>query len=249
MTKLRIWGFLAVLCLLWACNFTEEIHFNEDGTGKLNIHFNGDEMMAMVASMGGDSLPNEKAIDTTLVFKELLEEKKDSIAKLAPEEQAKLKKLEPFSFHMVMDQEKGKMSFDLLSEFKKVEEVNDAFNAFQDASLLGPQAGTSGATPAMGSQEQTTKVNYMFTENSFKRTITIIDEALFKKGMDSLKSAEMFMSGSTYTFKYHFPRKVKSTNVEGATFSLDGKTMTYAVDFLQMMKDPESIVLEVELED
>jgi hypothetical protein len=41
---------------------------------------------------------------------------------------------------------------------------------------------------------------------------------------------------------------VKSTNVEGATFSLDGKTMTYAVDFLQMMKDPESIVLEVELE-
>lgn len=238
--------FLAGLAL--SCNFTEEIHFNEDGSGKLNIHFDGNEMMAMVASMDSTGTP-EKAIDSTLVFKDLLEEKKDSIAQLSPEEQEKLKKLEPFSIRMVVDEEKGMMNFDMFSEFKKVEEVNDAFNAFQDASLMNPPpGGDKQKAPPMGKNNQTTQVKYSFTGSSFKRTIEIVDEELFKKGLDSMQSAEMFLSGSTYTFKYHFPKKVKSVNVEGATFSLDGKTMTYEVDFLQMMKDPESIILEVELE-
>jgi len=142
------------------------------------------------------------------------------------------------------------MNFDMFSEFTKVQEVNDAFNAFQDASLLNPPPGGGAQqTPPMGSKNQTTKVKYNFNGNRFKRTIEIVDLEQFKKEMDSMQSAEMFLSGSTYTFKYHFPKKVKWVNVEGATFSLDGKTMTYEMDFLQMMKDPESIVLEVELDD
>ncbi len=237
-----------VVALVWSCNFVEEIHLNEDGSGKINIHFDGSEMMAMMGAM--DSTNQEKAIDSTIVFKQLLEEKKDSIAQLSPQEQAKLKKLEPFSLHMVMNPEENALRFDLFSEFKKVNEVNDAFNAFQDASAMNPPpGGNPQKSPPMGANNQTTKVEYNFSGNRFKRTITIIDEELFKKATDSLQSAEMFLSGSTYTFKYHFPKKVKSTNVEGATFSLDGKTMTYEVDFLQMMKDPESVILEVELED
>ncbi len=248
MKTIRLFIGLVFASLALACNFTEEIHFNEDGSGKLNIHFDGNEMMEMLASMDSTGTP-EKSIDSTLVFKELLEEKKDSIAKLPLEEQEKLKKLEPFSIRMIVDEEKGKMNFNMFSEFTNVAEVNDAFNAFQDASLMNPPpGGDKQQTPPMGSNNQTTKVNYNFTGNSFKRTIEIVDEELFKKGLDSMQSAEMFLSGSTYTFKYHFPKKVKSVNVEGATFSLDGKTMTYAVDFLHMMKDPESILLEVELE-
>ena len=239
----------AAVALIWSCNFVEEIHLNEDGSGKLNINFDGSEMMAMIGEL--DSTKQEEAIDSTIVFKQLLQEKRDSIAQLSPEEQEKLKKLEPFSLRMIMNPEEKMLRFDLFSEFKSINEVDDAFNAFQDASAMNPPAGgeTQQSTPPMGSNDQATTVNYEFTGNSFKRTMTIIDEELFKKGIDSLQSAEMFLSGSTYTFKYHFPKKVKSTNVEGATFSLDGKTMTYEVDFLQMMKDPESVIIEVELED
>ena len=59
----------------------------------------------------------------------------------------------------------------------------------------------------------------------------------------------MFLSGSTYTLKYHFPRKVKSTTAEEATFSADGKTLIYEVSFLEMMKDPKLLDIEVELEE
>ena len=246
MKRIKFLTAIIIVGLVTACNFTEEIHFNEDGSGKLNIHFDGNEMMATLASMDSTGTP-EKAIDSTLVFGDLLKEKKDSIAQLSPEEQAKLKKLEPFSVRMVVDEEKGKMNFDMFSDFKKVEEVNDAFNAFQEASSLGPAPGTNGPS-SMKSNTPTTQVSYSYQDNTFTREISIVDQELFEKGLDSLQGAEMFLSGSKYTFKYHFPKRIKNVNVEGATFSMDGKTMIYEVGFMDMMKDPESIKIKVELE-
>ena len=138
------------------------------------------------------------------------------------------------------------MMFDLFSEFKNVNEVNDAFSAFQDASSLGPNA--SPQTGTMKPSEQATEVNYTFKKNKFTRTAKIVDQELFQQQVDSLQSAEMFLSGSTYTLKYHFPKKIKSTTVEEATFSQDGKTLIYEVNFLDLMKDPSVLDLEVELE-
>ena len=244
MKKLQFAFIAAIIFLAASCNFTEEIHLEGDGSGKLSINFDGSEMM----DMAGDELAktNEKPIDSIISFKDFLEEKKDSIAQLPKEEQEKLKKLEPFNMRMVMDPEQKVMKFDLFSEFKNVSEVNDAFGAFQDASAIGnnsnPQQGQ------MKPAEQPTEVIYSFNKNKFTRTAKIVDQELFEQQLDSLQGAEMFLSGSTYTLKYHFPKKIKSTTAEEATFSQDGKTLIYEVNFLDLMKDPSVLDLEVELE-
>ncbi|MEW2923233.1 MULTISPECIES: hypothetical protein [Flavobacteriaceae] len=246
MKKIQILILAFVAIFTYSCNFTEEIHLQEDGSGKLSINFDGSELM----EMAGDQMvkENEKPIDSIISFKDLLEEKKDSIAQLSPEEQAKLKKLEPFNMHMVMNPEEKVMKFDLFSNFKNVNEVNDAFNTFREASLMGPKSQPEQATP-MPMSEQSTQVTYTFAKNTFSRTAKIIDEELFQQNIDSLQGSEMFLSGSTYTLKYHFPRRVKSTTAEEATFSADGKTMIYEVSFLEMMKDPKLLDIEVELEE
>jgi hypothetical protein len=233
-----------IATLFVACNFTEEIYFNEDGTGKMSISFDGGEMMQMLPST--DSTQLDKAIDSTLVFKDLLRDKKDSISRLSAEEQAKLKRLEPFSLHMKVEPESGIMNFDMYADFKDVLEVNDAFNTFQNASSIGPIAG--GQSMPENATKETTEVNYSFKKNKFKRETIILNQELFEKTIDSLAGSEMFLSSSTYTFKYHFPKRIKSTNIEEATFSMDGKTMIYEVNFIEMMKDPKSILIEVELE-
>ncbi|MFX0558552.1 hypothetical protein ACOCEA_17250 [Maribacter sp. CXY002] len=235
---------IVIAILFVACNFTEEIYFKTDGSGKLNIGFDGSEMMQMIPET--DSIVSEGVIDSTLVFKDFLREKKDSIAKLPLEEQANLEKLEPFSLHMQVDATNGIMNFEMFTNFMEVSEVNDAFNTFQNASTMGPAA--SGKPMAKNGGNEATQVDYTFTGNTFSRKTVIKDQKLFQKSIDSLQSAEMFLSGSTYTFRYHFPKKVKFTNVDEATFSMDGKTMIYEVNFLEMMKDPESIHIEVELE-
>ncbi|WP_405383990.1 hypothetical protein [Maribacter sp. LLG6340-A2] len=244
MKFLKIFTAVIITVLFVACNFTEEIYFNENGSGKMSIAFDGGEMLQMLPET--DSTKLEEVIDSTLVFKDLLIEKKDSIAKLSPEQQAKLKRLEPFKLHMKVDAENGIMNFDMYTDFKNVTEVNDAFNSFQSASAIGPISG--GKSMPGGATEEATQVKYSFKRNKFKRETIILDQTLFANSIDSLAGAEMFLSGSTYTFKYHFPRRVKFTNIEEATFSMDGKTMVHEVNFLEMMKDPESMVIEVELE-
>lgn len=245
MFKFRFWSLLLVLALVSACNFTEEIYLNDDGSGKISINFDGSEMM----DMGGDDMmkSGEKAIDSVISFKSFLEEKKDSIATLTQEEQDRLKKLEPFSMHMVMNPETKVMKFDMYSDFKNVEEVGDAFNTFQDASSLSP-GGKNQASPG-GISNQSTEVNYSFKANTFKRTAKIIDTVLQKQGLDSLAGAAMFLSNSMYKLKYHFPKRVKSSSAEAATFSADGKTLFYEVSFLSYMKNPDTLNIEVELED
>lgn len=244
MFKFRFWSILIVLTLLSACNFTEEIYLKDNGSGKISISFDGSEMM----DMAGEEMikGEEKVIDSVISFKSFLEEKKDSIATLSIEEQAKLKKLEPFNLHMVMNPETKVMKFDMYSEFDHIAEVGDAFNAFQDASSFGP--GPKNQAPPAGMGNQSTKVDYSFKSNTFKRTARIIDSVLQQQSLDSLAGAEMFLSSSTYKLKYHFPRRVKSSSAEAATFSADGKTLFYEVSFLSYMKNPDTLNIEVELE-
>ena len=245
MKKIQLLIGAIILGLAISCNFTEEIHLKEDGSGKLSINFDGSELMQMAGEEMAKT--NEKAVDSIISFKELLEERKDSIAQLPPEEQAKLKRLEPFDLRMVMNPDEKVMTFDLFSDFSDISEMNDAFNTFQEASLLGP--GSAKQPTPVPASEQSTEVNYTFAKNKFTRTAKIIDEALFQQSMDSLQGAEMFLSGSTYTLKYHFPKRVKSTTAENATFTADGKTMIYEVSFLELMKNPSLLDLEVVLED
>lgn len=241
MKQLRL--VFAALTLVWAasCNFTEEIYFEDDGSGKLSISFDGSELMAM----GGEEMAKEKAIDSTMSFRDLLIEKKDSIAQLPIEEQEKLKKLEPFNLHMVMNPETKEMKFDMYSEFKNIAEMNDAFNTFQSAGTLDQKQGNN-SLPMMGNSA--TKVEYTYKKRKFSRKARILDKALHQQALDSMASAEMVLSSSNYTLKYHFPKRVKSTSLEGATFSADGKTMIYTVNFLAAIKDPTKLNVEVELE-
>ena len=63
------WAVL-ITVLFVACNFTEEIHFNKDGSGKMNIGFDGSEMLQMIPE--SDSISTKEVIDSTLVFKDFL---------------------------------------------------------------------------------------------------------------------------------------------------------------------------------
>ena len=58
----------------------------------------------------------------------------------------------------------------------------------------------------------------------------------------------MFLGESTYTLKYHFPRKIKTISAEKALFSQDGKSFTLEIGFLELLENPKVLDIEVELE-
>ncbi len=235
-----------------SCQFSENIYINEDGSGKMEFSFDGSELMLMA----GDKMTEgsgEKEVDSTFKFKELFNEKKDSISKLTTEEQEKLKALENFSMHMFMSAEKKKMKFELFTDFKNANELKDMFTALNSASNLQGKKGAKLNDPnnpfSSMANGGNTELKYSFDKGVFKRSVKVKNQELQKQTADSLGSAAMMFANSKYKLNYHFPRKIKSVSKEGALFSEDRKSVTIEYGLMEYMKDPEIMNLEVILED
>lgn len=234
-----------------SCQFSENIYINEDGSGKMSLVFDGTQLM----KMAGDKMAedNEKAIDSTFSFKEFLAEKKDSISKLTEEEQAKLKSLEPFNMHMVMNPETSEMKFDMFTNFKSVNELQDMFKAMNNFSNLKGKGGAKANDPnnpfsAFG-DGGASNLKYEYDGKTFKRVAKITDKETYEKLSDSLGQMAAMMGSSKYKLNYHFPKPIKSVSNESAMFSADRKSFTVEFDFMDYIMDPEALNLEVVLED
>ncbi|WP_438425385.1 hypothetical protein [Aquimarina macrocephali] len=237
--------------LLVGCQFSENLNLNEDGTGKITINFDGSELMKM-----GEGQVTEKKkenVDSLVVFKDFLEEHKDSISKLSKEMQERLQRLKDYEMHMVVNSEAQEMNMDMYRDFKNVSELGDVFGDFKISMAVGEANKGSGAgkinpLETMMSEEGGTKVKYSFKNNKFSRITEIIDEEKVKKSMDSLEKARMFLASSKYKLKYTFPRKIIKMSSDKATFSLDMKSFVLEVGFIELMENPKILDVEVELE-
>lgn len=249
----RFFLLIALCAVAASCQFTEHIYVEEDGSGRFDFEFDGSglmdmEGMAPTDSTGGEVAGTSKDMDSIIDFKQFFIEKRDSIAQLPKEEQEKLKKLERFKMRMQVNEADKLMKFNLFTEFKSVAELQDAFATFNDASSVNkPQAQQAEMSP-FGNTANYTKTDYSFNGKVFKRTSTITDLEAYKKATDSLGDAAMFLSSSTYRLNYHFKKPIKKVSYPGAMYSEDRKDVIIEVDFMDYLKNPELLNLEIELE-
>jgi hypothetical protein len=240
------------LALLTSCQFSENIYINPDGSGTMQFSMDASELM----EMAGDEMKKEsgdKAMDSTIVFKEFFELKKDSIAGLSQEDQDKLKVLEDFKMHMMMDPKTKKMMFDLSTDFKNANELQDMFKAMNSMSNLQGKGGinsndASNPFSSIGN-DGSTEVSYSYENNKFRRTGKVTNQELHQQAMDSLGEMAMMLGGSNYKLNYHFPKPIKSVSNEKAMMSQDRKTVTLEVGFIESLRNPEVLNIEVILED
>jgi hypothetical protein len=234
-----------------SCQFTETMVLNEDGSGRMAIEMDLSEMMAF-GGMEIDSVPVK--MDTLISMKKFLEEKKDSIATLTSAQQKKLKESENYNIHMTMDTEASSMFVDVYIDFKNVKEANNLMNGLgqglSQSSSFMPGASIDAAQGEAEEEEspEVVGIDFSFKNGVFKRDAYIIDEKQHQQEIDSMKSAEAFMSSMKYKLKYTFPKKILRSSVEDATYSLDGKTIELERNFIDYMKDPNVLDLEVEIE-
>lgn len=235
--------------ILTSCQFSENIYINADGSGKMEFSFDGSQLMQMAGDKMGES--QDKAIDSTFSFKELFNTMKDSISQLTVEEQQKLKSLEPFNMHMVMDPKTSKMNFEMFTDFKNVNELQDMFKAMNSFGDLKGKENAGADTNPFSSfgGDGSTELDYKYDGKTFKRTAKIIDKEAYKQVTDSIGQMAMMFGSSTYKLNYHFPKPIKSVSNETAMFSADRKSVTVEYGFMDYIANPEALNLEVVLED
>ncbi len=156
--------------------------------------------------------------------------------------------MENYHMRMVMDTEKGEMSINMYTDFKNIEETNDMMDGFGNSTSFMPSMGGDMSFNKDDESADVIGVSYKYKKGKFSRDAFIKDPMKHKAQMDSIKTAESWMSNMKYKLKYTFPNKIVKSSVEDATYSLDGKTIEFERSFIDYMKNPDVMDLEIETE-
>lgn len=247
-----------------SCTITEKMILNENGSGKFAYDVDGSKMMSMMGSaFKGDSNDAKKekkgkVIDSTFTFKELLASKKDSIAKLSPEEQEKIKKMEKFSMHMHMDEEKGIMNYSMFTDFNSISELQDVMSPLQSMKSLTPGGGSKMMGANAGLPEENSSTKFFYDGKSFKKSVAKIEKKKEEEkteadsdedlGGKMKESMEMIYGQSSFKVVYQFPKAVKKISMPNALYSDDRKTITIEYPLKEYMENPDKLNFEVEFQ-
>jgi len=230
--------------VLISCVFTEELHIKNDGSGSYAFDMDMSQMMEAMKGMSEkDSLKDPEVLDTIILFKDLLLEKKDSIAKLDAEEKEMLKALEDFTMRMQVDENKGKMLMTFGLDFKNISDLKNMEEKIARAQSLSEKKKADEAMPSNSNTE------YSFDGNTFKRIVTLKDLSEEKSGKfdKMVKESASFMEGSMYKLVYHFERKIKHVSFKGAKISDDKKSLIIEMPMDTIIKNPKLLEFEVKL--
>lgn len=231
--------------VLMSCEFKETMTIDEAGKGRISLQVDLGTMMSLGGEMSSDSTLVKQ--DTIIAFKDFLVEKRDSIVTLPMAEQERLKALENYKLHMLVDPDKNQMLMDFFIDFNDISEANNLLEGFNKIGALMPTNGAMSGT-SDEKEPQIVGVRYTYKPTSFVRDAYIIDEAAHQTQIDSMEQATMFLSDVDYVLAYTFPKKIKSASIKDATFSLDGKTIEIRKPIVDYMKNPDLLDLEVEFE-
>jgi hypothetical protein len=245
----KLLSFSFLLTTLGSCTFTENIYVNDNATGKFAVDMDGSALMAMAGDQIGSQMLSEgkKDLDSTFTFKQILDEKKDSIAKLSPETQKELKKLENIVVYTKMSTEKKEFLMTFSRDFKNINELQDILQTLNTLQKLEKGAGLT----SFGSDfvNNNSKLSYSYNSKKFTRKAIIDTQKLTHKAKDTAPDmSKMVFASSNYILKYHFPKKIKKVSNPAALFSDDRKTITIQYPFTDYMENPDKFNLEVEFE-
>lgn len=267
MNYIKLLFAFAVVLSLTSCTITERMMINENGGGKFSYEIDGSKMMSMMGgAFKGDSDKKEgteakpkKAIDSTFSFKEIFASKKDSIAKLPLEEQQRLKKMENFTMHMVMNEAKGEMRYSMDTDFKSVQDLQDLMSPMESMKSMSPKGMNSKKLgKASSALDNNSSTKYFYDGKSFKK---IVSKSTGKKASSKKEAAkedaeaqqmkesmEMIYGQSDFKIVYQFPKAVKSVSIPNALFSDDRKTVTIEYPLKDYMESPDKLNFEIEFQ-
>jgi len=233
--------FVGLLTSLSSCIFTEEIYVKNDGSGSYSFKMDMSEMMESIDMSSKDSLKEPQALDTIVFFKDLLEEKKDSIKKLSEKEQASLEAIQDLKLHMQIDEEKGKMLLDFGLEFEDMSELKNMQDKIAKAQELNENKDSKLMSKA--------DIDYSFDGKIFRRNVIMKDlsEEKIQEIEQSIKQSSSFLDGTQYKIIYHFESEIENISFKDALISEDRKTLTIEVPMDSVMKNPKWLDFKVKL--
>ena len=159
-----------------------------------------------------------------------------------------------------MDEANGVFDFGFGATFSSLNELPSVLEKMERAKVLNSKGSTQysqmeESAIARASENMFEYVGFSYDGKVFSRFL----KEGYEQSQDDLEglnkeNSEMpelkdKLEAITYTLVYNFPRTVKSVSNKGATISDNGKTVILKMNFIDMIKSPEMMTIDVVLED
>lgn len=244
----KILPLLIMVLAVSSCTIKEKMIVNQDNTGEFVMTFDMSEIMKQYPS-GGE---NPQKMDTTMVFKDIIEENKDSVAALPKDKREALLSLSSSYMKMTMDEETGVMNMGIGTSFNSLKELKDIskrMKAAQDLAKSGnAQASAMDKSPLFKNVSGDSDVDYRLTKNSFSRKTDFKDDQVQPLDKDEDKMILDMFKDSKYIMEYQFARPIKSVSMKGAVISEDKKSVFVKKPLIAFLKDARVMDFEVVFE-
>jgi len=251
--------FIAVITMT-SCQITEEITFNEDGSGTYDLAIDMSAMMSMKKAKKKNSENEEirkpKKTDSIMYVRDLLKKYKDSLKNLSDSEKDFMERMKNATIRMQVDEEADKMIMNLSSPFKSVEDLKNISEDFRKIDKLKKAENSTEDENPMGKMfngMDKANVSYTFSKHKFSRKVTFIENKEEKKADEEAEKTDnkidkgmadmMKMFG--YKIIYHFPRKIKNVSYKDAMLGTDGKTLIIQTTFDKIDKNKKLLEFDV----
>ncbi len=250
MKSIKIILFSISLLTLTSCEINQETKFEPNGSGTYSLGFDLSEMMKMGKNKKN---PNNKQLDTLIVFSDFLEAKKDSISKLSKEKQEKIKELKDFSIAIKADSVSKKFNMKINYNFKDVSELKlfgeklKGQNIKELNLLTNKSKGFSSNDD--GFPDFNKSFNTVFNRNYFSVKITpeAIAEAEKKKDTTMTKDNPM-ANMIRFKSRYSFPYRIKKVSNKNARILSDFKGIEITANMFEINNNPKYFDVEIEFE-
>lgn len=199
-------------------------------------------------------------IDSTVYFNEIMAMYKDSIAALPKDQRLAMETLKDMYMTIKSNEDEGIYEMGIGLKFSSIEELKNIKEKIEAAKNMNPQNGqyddmakNSPFKGLMGDDDN--EVVYSFTEMGFTRTTTIAEitpeeqkekDEMSKFLEDGGEEAEKEFESAFYVIEYTFPKKIRSTSLKGATISEDGKTISYKMNYMVYVTNPNALDFSIQ---
>jgi len=248
MKKLLYLVFASVL--LVSCQITERAYIEENGSVRYETELNFSEMIGMVYNDATkDSLRQigQFPIDSVMNFSDLEKMEPQSDQKeMSAGERDFMKVLDKMKVHMLVNDNEGKVTFGI--QEKDINSFNAYMKQIQAASEKLAKEDPD-AAENFSKSGLMNPMEFQYNGKSFQRIASNQTAGIFDDMNDSTANSMKQMMGMfQYKMEYHFPKKIKNSSIENATYSLDGKTMTIDVSMTELIENPEKYNFKIEFE-
>jgi|GEM_PF-809399 hypothetical protein len=245
----RILPIAVMAFFLYACQITERIYLSETGSVKYESEIDFSDMMSFMYTpekIDSMKLIGEFPIDTIVPMADADQFQKPDADEPSQAEKNFIKSLDKTSMRLVMNENEGRIV--IVTEEKDVKSFNAYFENVDKSLKQYAKEDKEGSSQfSEAGYMNILNLNYdgkSFERKSFSKVVDFSDSQTDSAAFSSKDMMNMF----GYRMEYHFPKKVKSVDLEGAMIGADGKTIIADVEYVDILENPEKYNFKVKFE-